>query len=515
MIIVEQEKRARYTRWSRILAAVSAVLALVYLKWLIFDAIPENMTLYWLLFVAEVFNLGQAAGFWYTISRQEWREPPVPNFSVGTESVDVFITVCGEPSDVVEATLRGALDIRHPRKRVWVLDDGRSSEIEALSRRLGSGYLVRADRRGAKAGNINEALKRTAGDFVLILDADHVPEPEFLEQSMGAFSGPEIAFVQTPQSYANRTTNRVAAGAHEQQALFYGPILRGKQSRNAVFSCGTNVIFRRAALESIGGMPEDSITEDLRVTLMLLRKGYGSAYVPRILAHGMGPVDVKGYFSQQLRWARGGLEILFKRRPFFAKMQAGTAVQFWLSFIYWFTGFAYLIYLVLPTAFLYFGEKPVVSPNAYPIYFLPYVTATIITLVWATNAKITFRALWFTLGSFPMHIWALVMAIVGRRARFVVTSKTRSKTSLRPVFPHIVAIAVLGIGCAYAIVTQGFTPPVMNNVAFALGHILILQGFIRYAIDPEFSAEEIRAFEREERSRRTEAAPAVAEGDVA
>jgi cellulose synthase (UDP-forming) len=484
-ISVEPTRRRAYANVTRTLVVLSAITGVVYLKWLLFDAVPDNRVLFAMLLTAELFNIVQAAGFWYTIWKQRWTEPPAADFSASTESVDIFVTVCGEPIDVVERTVAAAMRIRHPRKLVWILDDGRSPDVAALAAILGAGYLVRPERRGAKAGNINDAMVRTRGDYIVIFDADHIPHADFLERTMAAFDEPHTGFVQTPQAYRNRFTNRVAAGAHEQQALFYGTILRGKDARAAVFSCGTNVIFKRSALEAIGGMPEDSITEDLRVSFLLMRAGFRSSYVPVILAEGLGPVDVGGYFSQQLRWARGGLEILFRRRPFYRKMAGGARIQFGLSFLYWFTGIAYSIYLILPSAFLIWGVRPVQAPNQYPVYFLPYVTITIITMAYASDFRLTFRALWFTLATFPMHVLALLSALTGGRAKFVVTSKGAASRSLAPVMIHVLTIVALAASAIYGIAVRGVTPAVINNVAFVLGHILLLQGFVRYALAPE------------------------------
>ena len=193
-----------YQRACRVLVVFSVIFALVYLKWLLFDAKPGNPLLFGMLIAAELFNVGQAMGFWYTIYRQEWVEPKTAKFGRTKETVDIFITVYGEPADVVERTIDGAMAIRHPRKKVWVLDDGPSPEIEMIAAMKCAGYLTRPDRSGAKAGNINAALARTDGDFVVIFDADHVPKPEFLERTMGAFTAPNVGFVQTPQSYGNR-----------------------------------------------------------------------------------------------------------------------------------------------------------------------------------------------------------------------------------------------------------------------------------------------------------------------
>jgi len=485
MIEIPSARRRTYLRNCRILAVLSSITALLYLKWLLFDARPENQPLYWLLVAAEIFNITQAAGFWYTISVQRWTEPPVPDFSITGEIVDVFITVLGEPLDVVESTLSAAMLVRHPRKRVHLLDDGRSQEIRELAGRYGAGYITRDDLQGAKAGNINHALSVTDGSFFAIFDADQVPHPDFLEATLGAFDEPKVAFVQTPQVYRNRGVNRVAAGAHDQQGLFYGPIMRGKNGTDAIFSCGTNVVYRRSAIEDIGGLPEDSITEDLRGSLLLLENGHTSVYVSRILADGLGPMDVRSFFSQQFRWGRGGLEILFKRRPYSRRMSLPQALQYTLGFIYWFTGWAYLAYLVLPTAYLLAGLRPVQVPNTYPTHFLPYALTAIATIIYASDFRIRFDALWFTLASFPVHVAALFSTFFGKAVRFVVTPKRTTRASLRPVRVHMTVIVALIAVAAYGIFRFGAVPSVLNNVAWAVAHIVILQGFVRYSLHPE------------------------------
>ena len=165
--------------------------------------------------------------------------------------------------------------------------------------------------------------------------------------------------------------------------------------------------------------------------------------------------------------------------PFSARLEYG------LSFMYWFTGLAYGVYLILPIAYLLFGLRPVQVPNQYPSYFLPYLVVTLVTMAYATEFRINFRALWFTLGSFPVHIGALGRAIFGKRATFVVTAKSGGSRSLRPVAAHVFFITLLAYSIVFGLAMEGFTPSVTNNVAFALGHILVLAGFVRYAMRPE------------------------------
>lgn len=485
MIEIPRERRRAYLRTCRVLAVASTITAAIYLWWLLFEARVSDPVLYGLLVAAEVFNVAQAAGFWYTISVQRWSEPERVAAGVPAPHVDVFITVLGEPVEVVEETLAAAVAMRYPDFSVFVLDDGASASMRALAQRIGAGYIARTDHAGAKAGNINHALGMTSGELFAILDADQVPHVGFLESTVGGFRDDSVAFVQTPQVYRNRTTNRVAAGAHMQQNLFYGPIMRGKDGAGAVFSCGTNIVYRRSAIDAIGGVPTDSITEDLRGSLLLLDHGYTSLYVPRVLAEGLGPLDVGAFFAQQFRWGRGGLEILLRRRPYSRRMTLAQAVQYTLGFMYWFTGWAYLVYLILPVAFLLAGLRPVDVPNDYPVRFLPYALTALATIIYASDFRIRFDALWFTLASFPTFIAAFVSAVAGRSVRFVVTPKSAGARSLRPVRMHLLVMAVLGFALIWGAMSQGVVPSAVNNAAWAAAHLVVLQGFVRLSLNPE------------------------------
>jgi cellulose synthase (UDP-forming) len=515
MIEIPRERRRAYLRNCRILAVVATIFAALYLKWLLFDTHPVSRPLYVILVAAEVFNIVQAAGFWYTISRQKWSEPPAASATGrNLASVDVFVTVCGEPFDVVEQTLASAMAIRYPRKRVHVLDDGGDPAVKRLAQWHGAGYIHRATREGGKAGNVNHALSLTDAELFAIFDADQAPRPEFLDATVAAFADPSIAFVQTPQVYRNRATNRVAKGAHDQQQLFYGPIMRGKNGCGAVFSCGSNVVFRRSAIRDLGDLPEDSITEDLRTSLLLVRHRYKSVYVSRVLADGLGPMDVASFFSQQLRWGRGGLEILLRRRPYSRHMTLDQAIQYSLGFLYWFTGWAYLGYLVLPIMFLLRGLQPIQVPNDYPAHFLPYALTSLATIAYSSDFQMRFDGLWFTLASFPVQVKMLMTALFAERAHFVVTPKRAVRASLRPVRWHLLTMGILLGSALVGIVRYGADPSMMNNIAWIVAHIVILQGFVALTLRPEVPS--TRASERERRRvlREAEAVPAPAEVDA-
>src|SRR5262249_49461806 len=178
----------------------------------------------------------------------------------------------GEPLGVLMRTIGAAVAMELPHRTV-VLDDAAREEVALLAAKLGAEYMARPPgrHRGAKAGNLNYWLSRTTGELFAICDADHVPRKDFLRQLVGYFEDEDVAFVQTPQFYGNSRNNPVARGAFQQQAIFYGPICRGKNGLQSAFCCGTNVLFRREAILDVGGFDERSVVEDFVTSMRIHR----------------------------------------------------------------------------------------------------------------------------------------------------------------------------------------------------------------------------------------------------
>ena len=262
-------------------------------------------------------------------------------------AVDVFVPVYKEPVEIVDLTVAAAAGLRGAEVRVWVLDDGNDDAMRDLAARHGVGYIRRDEHTGAKAGNINNALTRDGravhrGVRLRPRGRSGVPR---VRRSAG-WTIPKVAFVQTPQYYANGDQNRIAAASWSQQALFFGAIARGKDGLDAVFCCGTNVLFRREAFESVGGFPTNSLTEDYELSIWLHELGWKSVYVPEVLSRGLGPEDMAAYVSQQQRWARGCLSGL--PRALRAKLPFKLKAQYVLSASYFLSGWTVLIYMSFP-----------------------------------------------------------------------------------------------------------------------------------------------------------------------
>lgn len=239
-------------------------------------------------------------------------------------TVDVFIATYNEDLDVLEKTIIGAQSLDWPsnRLRVCILDDGKRDWLRDHCAERGVDYFTRETNEHAKAGNINAAIARTEGEFFLVLDADFIPQENFLYRAMGLFEDPKVGIVQIPHSFYNpdpmQANLRLRKVLPDDQRLFFGTIMAGRDGWNAAFCCGSNSITRRSAMEEIGNkLPTGSITEDMLLTLALLRKGYATRYLNERLAIGLAPESLSAMYVQRARWARGAVQIMFlKEGPF-------------------------------------------------------------------------------------------------------------------------------------------------------------------------------------------------------
>jgi cellulose synthase (UDP-forming) len=340
-------------------------------------------------------------------------------------SVDVFITTYGEDLETIRRTVTAALAMQG-RHETYVLDDGRSDAVRDLTAELGAHYVRRDSNDGAKAGNLNHALGLTQGELFVVLDADFVPNPEFLHETVPFFAGADVAFVQTPQTYGNLHTV-ISRGAGYMQAVFYRYIQPGRNRFNAAFCVGTNVIFRRAAVESVGGIYADSKSEDVWTSLMLHEKGWRTVYIPTTLAVGDTPETVEAYTKQQQRWATGGFEIMFGHNPLSPKrnLTLDQRLQYTVTATHYLTGIAPLLLLLVPPLQIYFDLAPMNLSMSVGRWFLFYAGFYVIQVLLAFYTLGSFRweVLLLATVSFPIYTRALVHAFFKREQVWHVTGR--------------------------------------------------------------------------------------------
>ena len=361
-------------------------------------------------------------------------------------TVDVFITTYGEDLATIRRTVTAAVAMQGEHS-TWVLDDGRSDDVRDLAAEMGARYLRRPNGNGAKAGNVNHALSIAKSEYFAIFDADFVPEPTFLHETVPFFATPDVSFVQTPQTYGN-THNLISRGAGYMQAVFYRYIQPGRNRFNAAFCVGTNVIFRRAAIDQIGGMYAYSKSEDVWTSLMLHEKGWRSVYIPTTLAVGDTPETIEAYTKQQQRWATGGFEIMLTHNPLSRNrsLTIDQKLQYTVTATHYLTGIAPLLLLLVPPLHIFFGLTPIdlqISPVTWVLYYAGFYVLQI-AVAFYTLGSFRWEVLMLASVSFPIYTRALVNAVLRREQRWHVTGSTgRTASPFNFMIPQVLFFVLL------------------------------------------------------------------------
>ena len=241
----------------RILQLICIYLGLRYLYWRGFYTLNTQDTfsaaISIVLYLAEIYGFIAVVLFYFQVSKPINPTPQSPQKGE-LPTVDIFITIYNEPLDILYRTAVACLAIDYPvdRRRIYVLDDGHRDEVKRATERLGCNYLSRSNNDHAKAGNLNHGLANSSGDFIVILDCDHVPVQTFLKETIGFFKDPKVAFVQTPHFFYNpdvfQKNLRLECEIANEQDLFFRIIQPGRHGHNASFYAGSGGIFRRSAL---------------------------------------------------------------------------------------------------------------------------------------------------------------------------------------------------------------------------------------------------------------------------
>ncbi len=365
-------------------------------------------------------------------------EQPDPIAAPEGLSVAIFTTSSpGEPYEMFVRTLAAAREVRYPHT-TYLLDDTRDPRFAVLAREMGAVHLELIGIPGAKAGKINAALRRTTEDFILVLDPDHIPFPEFLDRVLGYFENEEVGFVQVSQAYHNAGESFVARAAAEQTFEFYGPIMQGMHGTGTSVAIGANCTFRRTALESIGGHGI-GLAEDLVTSIRLHARGWKSVYVPEIVSRGLVPSDLGSYLKQQLKWSRGVHDVLFREYPrAFRHLTAHQKISYFMIGSYYIVGLTTLIYLSIPIAYLWTGHQPAAfvissyAEHALPVGVLGVIIYRFVQR-WLCDPQrergIHWRGTLMKIGAWSIYLKGLMLAILGVSVPYIPTAKERKRGS--------------------------------------------------------------------------------------
>nr|WP_305961314.1 MULTISPECIES: UDP-forming cellulose synthase catalytic subunit [unclassified Pantoea] len=376
------------------LIVLSLTISCRYLWWRYTETLnwddPLSLTFGLLLIGAETYAwavlvLGYFQTLW-PLNRQPVSMPPD---ITSWPSVDILVPTYNEPLSVVKPTIYAAMGIDWPQDKlnIYLLDDGTREEFREFAASVGVNYVVRPTHEHAKAGNINHALKAVCrSEYVAIFDCDHVPTRSFLQLTMGWFlKDHRLAMLQTPHHFFSPDPFERNLGRFRQTpnegSLFYGLVQDGNDTWDAAFFCGSCAVLRRTALDQIGGIAVETVTEDAHTSLRLHRQGYTSAYIRIPQAAGLATESLSAHIGQRIRWARGMVQIFRLDNPLFGKgLKLVQRLCYANAMLHFLAGIPRLIFLLAPLAFLLFHAYIIYAPAlAIAIYVLPHMLHTSLT----------------------------------------------------------------------------------------------------------------------------------------
>ncbi len=322
-----------------------------------------------LLLLAEIYAfIVMLLGYFQVCWVLDRKVYPLPDDQMLWPHIDIYIPTYNESLDVIKPTVFAATNLQWPADKlhIYVLDDGSRDFVESFAVQAGVGYIRRTEHNHAKAGNINHAMGKTSGEFITIFDCDHVPSSDFLLKTVGwLVKDAKIALVQTPHHFYSpdpfeknwHLDRRIPI----ENALFHDFIQKGNDTWNATMFCGSSAVIRRSALEEIGGIAVETVTEDAHTSLKLNRLGYSSAFIDEPLASGLSTDTLAAHIGQRIRWARGMIQIFRLDNPLFGKgLILAQRLCFLNAMIHFLHGLPRLIFLVAPLPYMF--------ANVYVIY---------------------------------------------------------------------------------------------------------------------------------------------------
>jgi cellulose synthase/poly-beta-1,6-N-acetylglucosamine synthase-like glycosyltransferase len=227
---------------------------------------------------------------------------------------------------VVERLLKSVSELDYPREllQIQVLDDStdetRQLTASCAERLCERGFDVelihRTNRVGYKAGALEEALATARGDFVCILDADFVPQPDLLRSTVHFFTDPKVGMIQTRWGHLNRgysLLTRVQAMFLDGHLLLE-QVARSRSGRFFNFN-GTAGLWRKSCIAESGGWQHDTLTEDLDLSYRAQLAGWRFVFLNDVVTPAELPVDMNGFKSQQHRWTKGSIQTCKKVLP--------------------------------------------------------------------------------------------------------------------------------------------------------------------------------------------------------
>jgi cellulose synthase/poly-beta-1,6-N-acetylglucosamine synthase-like glycosyltransferase len=442
--------------------------------------------------------------------------------------VSLHVPAYNEPPELLIETIKAVEQIDYPNYEIVVMDNNTKDPaiwgpVQEYCRGRDRVKFVHVDPwPGYKAGACNLALRQYTdprAEVIGMVDADDIVKPYYLRETAPYFSDPNLGFVQTFEGNRDYEGSQYYTACVDSYQGFYLAVMSSRNERDTVPFVGTMGLFRRSALEGVGGWNEWCISEDTEASLRVLKSGWSGLYIPRCFGRGIVPPTFAGLNTQRHRWCFGAMQILrlhwrslmpWDRAPD-NHLSAAQRRDYLMASLGWFRdlmmlGFALLLLLV--TGLLATNSKFALMPLRGSLSLLPMSLIIVATVCmtwtlrhWTTLSwRRAFKALVVSLSASWITALACIQGMTHREGVFLRTSKTGStyrplRTALR--LTRIETVLAAALYASAAILVARGNPPILLII------IILLQGSV-YACAPACALWNLRArrVTREEYERR-------------
>ncbi|MDQ3239555.1 MAG: glycosyltransferase [bacterium] len=443
--------------------------------------------------------------FFYFVIRMK---RPNPNLKVPIHwRLAMVVTKApSEPFEIVKKTLLAMKNQNYPHDN-WLADESPTPEVLRwcsendvfVSTRKGNQAYQKQEwprREKCKEGNLAyfyDFYGYEWYDFVSQLDADHIPEPNYLEEILKPFVDPLVGYVSAPSICdSNAATSWSARSRLYAEATLHGPLQAGYSNGWAPLCIGSHYAVRTKALKEIGGLGPE-LAEDHSTTFMMNVHGWKGVHALDAIAHGDGPATFADAMTQEFQWSRSLIILLLTITPKHLKrMSPRLQFQFIFSQIWYpLFGFIMVIAYLLPIIVILTGEPwtNVSYVNFVAISLMP-TSSALLTVWWIKRIGLlrpyytpilSWEMVLFQLSRWPWIIWAMVMGILTvvqkKQIEFRVTPKgvkAIEPVSLDLLTPYFVISAT----SALIVIIGSKSPSVSGYYYFAILNSFIYLGLI-------------------------------------
>lgn len=427
-----------------------------------------------------IWNLGYA----YAIHRRSKRRPDSLSVAFNTfPSVSIIVPAYHESLDILRMMLASFQGLDYPRDKLemYLCDDTEDEAHRDLAGRLCDEvgaqrvhYCLRHDRRGFKAGAINDVLSGITSTYCIVLDVDHLPQPDMVRRLVSAKMGSDADFLMFPQYFRNESENSVTVASSLKQLVDYRIERFGRCVTNSGFCVTTNWIAETETLRSVGGLDESTVTEDLATGMIAHSEGLRIGVIDSSLAFGLAPNTLAAWRDQQYRWSSGTFDVAksifpksWARLTWHQRLDYSLCITWYLNGLFIFLLYLFPIFTAFGVRFFHYNSVSQFLTFTLSLIGLSWVLTSYPTYLESRSIRKTMVAQVASLGVADVYVRSLFAALFRRKIAFTVTSKEKQGrlsigTALRSLKFHFLFLALGIIATNYSILTNRSLDSLVN-----------------------------------------------------